>query len=243
MADGDYERRDNKLRELSLIKKRLKDLRTNKFLKGAIFDQDGLLFDTEILFQQSWKEAGRRMGVEVPESYVQAVRGCGRERLREIIQTHFHVSDIPAYIRLAMDIVTKKQLESITEKPGLHELLELLKSRGIKMAVASSSTRFLIEHNLNATGIAGYFDAIVCGDDVQKGKPHPDIFLLAASKLNLSPRDCWVFEDAPSGIRAAHAAGCSPIMIPDRAAVPDEIRPLTAGIYPSLLAFRDHLVK
>ena len=81
--------------------------------------------------------------------------------------------------------------------------------------------RHLVEHNLSATGLSDFFDAIVTGRDVLKGKPAPDIFLLAAQKIELEPSSCIVFEDAFSGIRAAHAAGCSPVLIPDRQ-MPDE---------------------
>ena len=76
--------------------------------------------------------------------------------------------------------------------------------------------RHLVDHNLRASGLDGFFDAIVTGVDVKRGKPAPDIFLLAASKLGIEPSRCVVFEDAFSGIRAAHAAGCRPILVPDR---------------------------
>ena len=120
------------------------------------------------------------------------------------------------------------------EKPGLHEILDNFAGKGIKMAVASSSDREQVENNLALTGIRHYFQAVVNGAEVEKGKPNPDIFLLAADRLGLPPESCYVFEDSLSGIRAGHAAGCLPVMIPDLVQPPEEIRSLCFAVYPDL---------
>ncbi len=103
-----------------------------------------------------------------------------------------------------------------TLKPGVRKMLAMCRENGVRTAVASSSMRSLVEDNIRAADLAEMFDVIVTGEDVVHGKPAPDIFLLASSKIGVPPPQCLVFEDAFSGIRAAHAAGCNPILIPDR---------------------------
>ena len=204
-------------------------------IKGAIFDQDGLLFDTESIFQQSWVDAGREMGVTVTEAYTHAVCGLGRGRLPEMVRRHIPGVDIEAYITRALALATERQLNTPPVlKPGVRELLSFYHEQGIRMAVASSSTRQVVEHNLISSGLRPFFDAVVTGEDVTEGKPAPDIFLLAARRLGLAPKTCAVYEDALTGIRAAHAAGCHPVMIPDRLAPTPEIRTI-CRVYPSFV--------
>ena len=204
-------------------------------LRGAIFDQDGLLFDTEAIFQSSWIAAGRAFGVEVPEAYTHAVCGLGRGRLPEMVRRHMPALDPEAYIVRALAIASERQLSAVPAfKPGVPEILAFYRERGVKMAIASSSTREVVGHNLESSGIRPYFDAVVTGEDVANGKPAPDIFLLAAERLGLPPADCTVYEDALTGIRAAHAAGCRPVMIPDRLPPTPEIRGI-CEVFPSFV--------
>ena len=192
---------------------------------GAIFDQDGLLFDTESIFQASWVAAGREMGVAVPEAYTHAVCGLGRGHLPEMVRRYMPSLDPETYIARALAIAFERQMSSVPAfKPGVPEILAFFREKGVKMAVASSSTRDVVGHNLGSSGIRDYFDAVVTGEEVTQGKPAPDIFLLAAERLGLPPAACAVYEDALTGIRAAHAAGCRPVMIPDRLPPTPEIR-------------------
>ncbi|MBO5940882.1 MAG: HAD family phosphatase [Kiritimatiellae bacterium] len=184
---------------------------------GAIFDQDGLLFDTEVLFERSWKQAGAEFGVSVPDEMTNRCCGCGKGELPGVVSRFFPEIDIPAYIERVLELAAEAQLASVPVlKSGVMEILRKCRENGVKTAIASSSMRHLVDHNLSTSGLSGFFDAIVTGGDVERGKPAPDIFLLAASKLGVEPSKCVVFEDAFSGIRAAHAAGCRPILIPDR---------------------------
>ena len=193
--------------------------------QGAIFDQDGLLFDTESIFQASWVAAGREMGVAVPAAYTHAVCGLGRGRLPEVVRRYMPSLDPETYIVRALAIASERQLSAVPAfKPGVPEILAFFRERGVRMAVASSSTREVVGHNLGSSGIRPYFDAVVTGEDVVRGKPAPDIFLRAAEGLGLPAAACTVYEDALTGIRAAHAAGCRPVMIPDRLPPTSEIR-------------------
>ena len=94
----------------------------------------------------------------------------------------------------------------------------------------------MVHTNLVRTGIDGYFDVLVSGDEVSRGKPDPDIFLLAAERLGLAPGDCYVLEDSPNGLLAARAAGCTPVMIPDLVPPTPELTEF-ASVYPDLTAF------
>ena len=193
------------------------DSNTKSFYGGAIFDQDGLLFDTEVLFERSWKQAGTEFGVSVPDEMTNRCCGCGKGELSGVVTRFFPEIDIPAYIERVLELAAEAQMSSVPVlKPGVREILRRCRENGVKTAIASSSMRHLVDHNLRVSGLDGFFDAIVTGGDVKRGKPAPDIFLLAASKLGVEPSKCVVFEDAFSGIRAAHAAGCRPILVPDR---------------------------
>ena len=192
--------------------------------KGAIFDQDGLLFDTEAVFEQSWLKAGDELGLNITSELTHKLSGCGKRELTAVIAETFPEADSSAVVERAFHIAAATQL-SMTPimKPGVREILEFCKKFEIRTAVASSSMRYLVDHNLEVTGLMKYFDAIVTGRDVLNGKPAPDIFLLAAERIGIPVSECVVFEDAFSGIRAAHAAGCRPVLIPDRTPPTSEI--------------------
>lgn len=184
---------------------------------GAIFDQDGLLFDTEIIFERSWKQIGSELGLDVPDALPHACCGCGRNELPAVIHRFFPNVDAADYIERALNLAWATQMSGAPAlKPGVREILAHCIAHGVRTAVASSSVRRLVEHNLSAAGLASLFDVVVTGEDVRHGKPAPDIFLLAASRLGVAPSECLVFEDAFTGVRAAHAAGCHPVLVPDR---------------------------
>jgi HAD superfamily hydrolase (TIGR01509 family) len=202
--------------------------------KGAIFDQDGLLFDTEVIFEQSWIKAGKEFGLPIDLDLTRRLSGCGRKELASIIGETFPGADSVAVVDLTHRLAAETQLAmKPVVKPGVNEILAFCRSRGIRSAIASSSMRHLVDHNLEVTGLAEFFDAVVTGRDVANGKPSPDIFLLAAERIGILPSQCVVFEDAFTGIRAAHAAGCRPVLIPDRRAPTKEILEISET-YPTL---------
>ena len=122
----------------------------------------------------------------------------------------------------------------VTFKPGLHELLDFLEAAGLPKAVATSSCRESAMRKLTAGRLVDRFQAIVTGDDVQNGKPAPDIFLAVAEKLSVSPERCLVFEDSENGVLAAHNAGMPAIMIPDAKQPTKEVAALAYKNFPSL---------
>lgn len=191
---------------------------------GAIFDQDGLLFDTEVVFERCWEEEGEKIGIVITPEFTRKMSGCGRKELVEIIASNFPTVNAEEFVERVHCAAADAQLAMTpVVKPGAREILEFCRLNGIKIALASSSMRRCVDHNLATSQLSEYFDAVITGRDVQNGKPAPDIFLLAAEKIGLPPEKCVVFEDSFNGIRAAYAAGTFPIMIPDRAEPTPEI--------------------
>lgn len=209
--------------------------------KGAIFDQDGLMFDTEKIWQESWAATAAEFGRSVPEGFSKEICGGSGEGTVRTVKKYFPELDAGAFITRARERTYRKQQEYLPEKPGLRQLLQFFRENGVKMAVASSCRRGQLIYNLEHAGIKDYFADIVSSEDVINGKPAPDIFLKAAGKLGLAPGDCYVFEDSYNGIRAGHAAGCYTVMVPDLIQPDEEM----AGIYDacigSLLEVRDQI--
>ena len=207
--------------------------------QGAIFDMDGLLFDTERLFRESWVEMAKQFGQVPQPEFPAAVAGTSGEGMRAVIRRYYPAVDAAAFQEGCIARTAEIVREKLPEKPGIREILAFFRERGVKIAVASSSQREMILDNLRRAEIAPYFDAVVSGEEVSRGKPEPDIFLLAAQRLGCAPEDCYVFEDGINGVRAGIAAGCAAVMIPDLFPPTEDIRENCAGIYPSLLDARD----
>ncbi|MBR1647491.1 MAG: HAD family phosphatase [Selenomonadaceae bacterium] len=202
---------------------------------GAIFDMDGTLFDTEKLYRQAWLDVAPEFGVE--PNYDLPIAVCGtnmREESVEVVQKFYPNVDAAAYVARVLELVEACREKGLDLMTGVEEILNFFRDAGVKMAVASSAPVALIEDNLLRKNLRGYFDVLVGSDLVAHGKPAPDIFLLAAKKLNLAPEDCYIFEDSFNGIRAAHAAGGTAIMIPDTMQPTDEIKNLCTGIFANL---------
>lgn len=202
--------------------------------KGAIFDMDGLLFDTERLYEESWVILAEEFGQTPDPAFPKAVAGSSGAHMREIIHAHYPQVDAFAFQESCYQRVANLLEISVPEKPGLHEILDYFHRNGVKMAVASSSGIESIEHNLEVAGIRHYFDAVVSAGQVEHGKPAPDIFLYAAQCVGVHAHECYVFEDSLNGIRAGAAAGCTTVMIPDRTQPTDDIRAICDGIYVTL---------
>ena len=197
-------------------------------IKAAVFDMDGLMFDTERLVYDNWQQMMDERGYDYSiEDFKQTV---GR-RKAEVQNFYFgrYGADCP-YWKLSERgkkmYVDKVKRDGIPVKPGLYETLSYLKEKGCKIALATSTSRPTAEFNLESAGVTEYFDALVCGGDVKNGKPHPEVFLTAAEKLGLSPESCAAFEDSINGIKSAYAAGMVTVMVPDFLQPTDEIRPM-----------------
>ena len=202
--------------------------------QGAIFDMDGLMFDTEAMYQAAWKEAAAEMGICLPETFVYEVSGTSGDLLLSVIRKYFHTDDPNQLFRHILRLVENKLKVEVPVKPGLFDILEFFRAQGVKLAVASSSYTEIITSNLRVSGTEKFFDEIVSGSRIEHGKPAPDIFLYAADRLHLDPKDCYVFEDSVNGVLAGLAAGCTTVMVPDYVPPTEEIRNSSAVICASL---------
>ena len=188
-----------------------------RLVAAVIFDMDGLMFDTESLNMRGWVEAGRRHGYEMTEEVVYGHIGANLAVTRRLMTEHFGPGfdfDAVRADRVAWSFAHIER-NGMPEKPGLRELLSWLRSNGLKSGIATSSEGRLVDFYMAHADLDHPFDAVVTGDRVARSKPEPDIFLEAASELGAVPADCVVLEDSYNGIKAAHAAGMLPVMVPD----------------------------
>lgn len=196
-------------------------------LQGAIFDMDGLLFDSERVWDSLWSACCQKMGLPLPPaSFYAEGRGMAGKNYAEHVRKYYPDADVPALIRLLLCLGDQRFAQGVPMKNGALELLVYLRAQNIPCVVASSSPRSMIENNLSHAGITSYFCALVSGQDVSRSKPDPEIFRLAASKLQAEISRCAVLEDSPNGVRAGHAAGAITIMVPDLIAPDPQIQKL-----------------
>ncbi|MBQ6180683.1 MAG: HAD family phosphatase [Ruminococcus sp.] len=186
-------------------------------LKGAIFDMDGVIIDTEKLYLRFWKEAAAEFGYDMRDEHVFAVRSMARKysipKLKSMLGQDFPTEEVRSRrTELMNEFISKSGIET---KKGLFRLLNHLRDSGVKIAVATATQRERTLSYLSRIGALEFFDAVICGDMVTTGKPAPDIYLSAAGELDLPPETCAAFEDSPNGLISAHTAGCYTVMVPD----------------------------
>lgn len=190
----------------------------NQIVHGAIFDMDGTMFDTERLRFQTLQQASRELiGIEFSESYLMQCLGLSARSAEQLAKERYG-EDVPyAEIRQRADVLELEHVRhyGVPVKKGLLQVLERLRKAGLKMAVATSSRRAIAEEYLINANVYKFFDVLVCGDEIKQGKPHPEIFISAAEKINLSPAQCLMFEDSENGLRSAYDAGGMTVLFKD----------------------------
>ncbi len=191
---------------------------------SVIFDMDGTLLDTQRICIPAWDYAGERQGIEGLGKYMPYVCGMNARGWGKFLLDRHPGLDLERFTSESRQYVIDNM--KIEYKKGAQELLSYLWEKNIPTAVASGSSHGSIRHHLGELGIYGRFDAIVGGQDVEHGKPAPDIFLLAAERIGAQPAECIVFEDSENGVRAGHAAGMRVIGIPDIVPFSDEVAAL-----------------
>lgn len=186
-------------------------------LKGIIFDFDGLIIDTEMPGCNAWAELFNQHGFSFTiEDWKKAI-GTGPSAY----DPARHLSELTNG-RLDAEIIQKQTLTRTRELielqpmlPGVLDFIIAAERLGLPMAVASSSNREWVEGYLAKLGIRKFFQVVCTSNDVTNVKPDPELFLLAAKKLGIAPEEAVIFEDSPSGIKAAKAAGIPCIAIPN----------------------------
>ena len=192
---------------------------------GVIFDVDGVLIDSYQPHFESWRQIARNHGVDYTETLF--AQGFGRTS-REIIARDWNMPHLSPEEIAAIDDAKEAAYREIVatnfpHMPGATELVKSLHADGFRIAVGSSGPRVNVLLAVEQLGIGDYLDGIVTGQDVSRGKPDPQVFLLAAERLGLPPECCAVVEDAPAGVEAAHAAGMACVGFPSTGRVPADV--------------------
>lgn len=206
-------------------------------IEAVIFDMDGVIFDTERVVIEGWKKMAERRGVQDIEKACIACIGTNYQKTKEIMKS-IYGQDFPydQYRTEAREIQAVWIKENgLPQKNGVRELLEFLKSKDIKLALASSTRVDKVKEELEDADFLKFFDLVIGGDMVENSKPSPEIFLKACHELSVEPENAWVIEDSYNGIRAAYSAGCVPIMVPDILQPDDEMLEKANYIKPSLV--------
>ena len=178
-----------------------------------IFDCDGTLADTMPLHYRAWKRMVEEEGGQFPAELFYSLGG---------VPTHLIIEHLNTAQSLRIDVPTaahRKEeyfVELIAEVRAIEPVLAIARRvhGSVPMAVCSGGYRRYVERTLEAIGIEGIFDAIVCAEDCARGKPHPDPFVEAARRLGVPPGDCLAFEDSPAGVESARAAGMECVFVP-----------------------------
>src|SRR5688572_19148606 len=184
-------------------------------IRGFIFDLDGVITDTAELHYRAWQRMADEAGLPFDRQANEALRGIGRRESLGRVLGERSVSDAEAAVLMdRKNGYYRELLETMTPSdvlPGSIELVEAARAHGLRVALASASRN--AREVLDRLGISDRFDAVCDGHTVEAAKPAPDLFLAAATALDLPPEECVVFEDAADGVAAAHAAGMAAVGI------------------------------
>jgi HAD superfamily hydrolase (TIGR01509 family) len=194
---------------------------------AIVFDMDGLLFDTEVLYQEAALSAAAEGGHDVTSGIISRTIGLPWSQGRSLLLAHFGpafpVDEFETNWVRHFDLLAETRLAL---KPGVIELLDTLDDLGLPCAIATSSSHRTVQHHLMAHDLVGRFHEVVGHGDYAAGKPAPDPFLKAAERLGVEPPLCLALEDSHNGVRSASAAGMMTVMVPDLLEPTDEIRGL-----------------
>ena len=205
--------------------------------QAVVFDMDGLILDTEVLFRDVMMEASQARGVTLPMDVFLAMVGLPDHGSRAVAMAHFGDDfDFDPWMAHAWELAHARIEAGVPVKSGVVELLDLLDESGVPRAICTSSRREVVERHLAPAGLLVRFQAVVAAGDYDRGKPSPDPFLAAATRLGAEPASCLALEDSHNGVRAAAAAGMMTVMVPDLLPATAEMRSLCVAVAKDLHA-------
>lgn len=183
--------------------------------KNIIFDLDGVIINSESVWQKGMDIFLEGLGQEkASEAFSKKLIGISEKEAAKLIKEKYLLRQDPEeIIEMREEIIRNLHAIDTVLFPGVFRLLLELEYNGISTALATSSSRHLVDYVLAKFGLRPYFNYVLCGDEVKKGKPHPEIYLETASRMNVKPNDCLVIEDSINGIKAARAAGMKTIAV------------------------------
>lgn len=216
-------------------------------IKAVVFDMDGVLFDTERLSIDSIFQTAREMGLNTPAPAVYGLLGRntvdGNAFFRKEMEKVYPGDNFPhEEFRARHRARYAAELEkNLPLKKGVKEILQFLKEKGVKLAVATSTEEPRVRGFLARHDMTGFFDAIITGDMVEHSKPQPDIYQKACAVLDVACDEAVAVEDSPNGICSAHAAGMFAVMVPDLVQPSEEMRRMSDLICEDMPALQKYL--
>lgn len=192
-------------------------------IKAAIFDLDGTIIDSMYVWKKVDVDFLTQRGIPVTKEYTEAVRGMFFRTAAEYTRTAYGLSEsVDEIVQCWLDMAHEEYAHHVRLKPYIREYLDVLKSKGIKLGMATSSDPYLLEPVLKSNGIRHYFDEVCYTSEVGRNKSYPDIYRYTARKLGVSERNCMVFEDIPEGIDGANKAEMYTVAVYDEASKENE---------------------
>ncbi len=187
-----------------------------KNIEAVIFDLDGSLVDSMWMWYDIDVEYLKRFGIDCPSDLQASIEGMSFSETSVYFKERFSLPDSIEQIKKDWnDMAWDKYLHEVPFKEGAYEFLCHCKEQGIKLGIATSNSRELVENIASVHGLENFFSCIMTGCDVAKGKPAPDIYLAVAEKLGVLPEKCLVFEDIVPGIMAGKSAGMKVCAVDD----------------------------
>lgn len=186
-------------------------------IKGVIFDMDGLMIDTEKIYNHYLCRSANELGYPMEREHALMLRSLDERQAGPLMQQYLgREYDHDKVLKLYRGYIREYfAVHEIERKPGLFELLEYLREHNYKTCVATATEKNTAEAFLEQIGAAEYFDNLCSGSELEHSKPAPDIYLKAAGEIGCAPGECLALEDSPNGVRSACGAGCRTVMVPD----------------------------
>ena len=202
----------------------------------VIFDLDGLLIDSEIISYQLYCDFLGKYGYSLSlEEYARTLSGkVAAENMKNVVKVYQLPFSAKEGLALILAMEKEYLKKGVALKPGARQLLQYLKDHHFKILLASSSLKDRAIGILKQNEVEHFFDDMVFGPEIERGKPYPDIFLKACEKSGEAPESCLILEDSEAGIQAAYSAGIDVICIPDMKKPADEFKKMAVCELPSL---------
>lgn len=182
-------------------------------MKAFIFDCDGIIVDSEKISKESTKVVFKKLGIPYSDENINFCLGRRWEEILDYFSKKYDFKQDKKTIIKMYEKEYEKNAKNLTALPGINDIISNIRKAGYSIGVATSGTKKKLTFNLKTTGLENMFDVLTTCEEVNKGKPDPEIYLLTAEKLNINPQECIVFEDSPTGVTSAKKAGMQVIAI------------------------------